>query len=313
MSKLYVGGCSYTAGTDSNDRILWPDMMGYTDVINRAVTVNSNIGIVDRLLTDVKRGNVDKNTTVVIFWSHSERYPSMLRGEGILENSKGMSNQGMHISKFVDNITDINIYLATVRQTLNLMLLAQSYLEGKCKDFFFITTDSYSSFLNCDSQILDMIDHKRVWNWPEQLTLDEELVGQIFDYKFRTRREEQTNQFLSYWLVQSLPLTVCRYLMIGDPDTNYYHQDFKHMGSEAHIKFAEMIKMWIEDNEKDWSYILDMESSTSQKDVVRSVHNGLKTLQEHFNSGEFSDKHWVEESLSAFELAKKAAEFVYED
>lgn len=297
--SLIVFGCSYVNGTKLYDVInqnVWAFKLNLPPhkVSVIAGSARSNRSIVNSISEQIQEGKLNKDSVVIVHWSHSERQALANRyvdeDNTHIEDYKNLQLNGITLGW--NEFTNKELWEALLINGLNEIYLVQELLKDKCKDYFFITTDHYQSYKSTQSKIIDLINKDKIFNWPCEL-----------DNMFSV---DDQDSFILNWITQSFPLTLCRYL-----GKEYIHDDFKHLNMKGHTEFGKMIFDWMVDPSKDWNYILN-NSTSNQQQVCRDAHKGFIELQKLYK--EFPKSvHWVEEIYTSTDLVQQQTGYVYEN
>ena len=291
-------GCSYTNGTNREelrDRTTWPFKLGYScNVSVVAASARSNRSIINSINEKIQEGLVNKDTIVIVHWSHSERQALAVINKMdvpfYLEDYKNLAPDGLVIGQ--NDFSRTELWAGLLTNGLNEIYLVQELLKNKCKDYFFITTDHYQSYKWTRSEVINLINKDKIFNWPSEFE-------NIFDIA-------SGEGFICNWITQSLPLTIGRYL--GE---EYIYEDFKHLNSKGHAEFGNMLAAWIENPSKDWNYILS-NSSSRQQQVCKDSRKGFEELQRLYKKFPKS-VHWVENTLEKVNIKTQQVDYVYEN
>lgn len=325
--NFYIDGCSYTAG-HSSEIIPWPTQFYKFELDNTnkarpqgaldlSQVAKSNEHIFFDFISN--KDKLDSNTTVIIFWSHAERYMAYLdrtRPENELISIKNLNSSTIKdgYQYLLGNFTLkdsflYQLYDMYLAKTLMFMYLVQEECKRRDIKYYFITVDpyyKYESVINYPAfPWATQIDKTKVFNWcmPEFEPLNTEP-----DLSF--------DRFISEWSITGFVTSWCR-AFSRESGHNVFARDLKHMNQEGHIIFGTQLKRWMDDININMARIVDKELSYDAARHFKDMNYAAANLYPKEYIDSLKDKkerlHWVERTtLSYLQNAKLLADFVYE-
>jgi len=299
VNTIYTDGCSYTAGCDEFNT------GGLAKALDEpktaAQTAKSNVNILQDFITNLPH-ILEAKTSVLIYWSHSERDFQVWDEE----SSRCISGKGLTAGLDLDwrDLGDggqgqpgnntYNKFLAMHAKTITYMLAVQEICEANNIDYRFITTDPYVEFERISQH--KKINIEKVFNWP--------LPG------IQSRLDlDNKDLFSAWWSVRSLTLQFAR--AFGSLNNkNYVHPDSKHMTDEGAALMGTMVKEWWDNPEKDLQWYYDNVLNGPAKSYFVDEQAHWKNL---LDSGDVST-HWVERNIKELkDILLAPATFIYEE
>lgn len=297
--NFYIDGCSYTRGHDDKTwNFAWPALLGMNgpDCINKSSIAKSNEHIFLDFLNH--KDDLASNSKIFIFWSHAERYVPRYQ-DGRFHDSKNLSSGGFQIGPSPDPFTTQDAYLI---KTLSYIYNVQEWCKRLGLDWYFITTDPYYKYqrlFNEESinKWSSRIETSRIFNWP---------APAFTELPFENKKTHE--YFLIEWALANFVTSWVR-AFSQHYNKNLLADDLKHMNSDGHVIFAEQLKEWINDNNKNLFYLieqLDYDSSRHFKDLNYVVHS---PMLKKYSTG----VHWIEQIVyGVLNQSKMLADYVYE-
>jgi len=330
MSKIeyYVDGCSYTRGHEK-DTPSWPTkiykflptetgLVAPQNAIDNSQIAKSNEHIFFDFLQF--KDKLDSDSTVIIFWSHCERYSCYLDLSQEIDHIRDVKN--LNSSTIIEGYKHITgnfnlkegflyqLYDMYIAKTLMYIYLVQEECERRNIKYFFITQDPFYKFkevmkLPNFAPWSKLIKQDKIFNWPAP------------DYEdLNADKTKNFSRFITVWSLTGFVTSWCR-AFSRQTGKILFAEDCKHMNRLGQDLFYEQLIRWMNDTSKNLNYIIEHEleydAARNFKDLNYAAQNFLPFELLEPLKNDTKRFHWVERAAFDYlQNAKMLADYVYE-